>query len=184
MSATDFDKCADCDHEIVPEPLGADRVPCPECGSTRRQIYFEATLSAKVTVTADLTAVTYPQALLEYAKALTAGDRPEIAVVVAHMAAEIAAERTFTEVFRQQNLEHLEEAVTEFFQSCNLANDRVRRLYVAMSGDRIEQAPFWGDFKTSSLRRNKIVHGGERCSVDAANESVAAVTALVEHLRR
>jgi hypothetical protein len=184
MNVTGWDKCGHCDELIEPGAVGDAREPCPKCGSLARRISLEAQLHASATITADLTVVTYPQDLLTLAEELAQGPRPELAVVVAHIAAEIAVERSFTEAFAARNIQDLEEPTTEFFQSFNLANDRVRALYTALTGDQVAQQPFWCKFKESSTRRNRAVHGGKRCSSAEARETLAATRALVTHLAK
>ena len=48
--------------------------------------------------------------------------------------------------------------MTDFLNGYSLANNRVRKLYTALTGDQVEKASFWQAFKTSAERRNKIVH--------------------------
>jgi hypothetical protein len=55
----------------------------------------------------------------------------------------------------------------------NLANERIRELYVALTGDEVHNAPrgFWSKFKDSATRRNKIMHEGLTVDKAAADES-------------
>lgn len=182
MTVDNFNLCSSCNEPIVSDGPNGERCPCPKCGSLNRQIFLSGTSSGKSTLTAELTVVTYPQALLTFAEGLLISEQPKIAVVVAHMAAEIAAERSFSEAFRNRGLTYLEDPITEFFPSYNLANDRVRRIFTALTGNNLEKFDFWPAFKTSSARRNKIVHEGGRCSHAEATESIKAVRELVEHL--
>ena len=133
---------------------------------------------------AQLTVVTYPKILLRTAQRLSDEEQYSIAVVVAHMACEIATERSLGEAFRTRNIVDLEAVIEDMLSGYNLANERVRNLYVAMSGDKIHEQPFWVKFKKSARRRNDIMHGGATASKSDADESIQAASDLVAHLRR
>jgi hypothetical protein len=65
-----------------------------------------------------------------------------IAIVVAHMACEIATERTLSEAFAAKGIPYLEDSVTDLLSGYNLANPRIRKLYTALTGDDLANAPF------------------------------------------
>src|SRR6266511_1913279 len=102
---------------------------------------------------------TYPQALLAMARKLLDEGQFSLAVIVCHMACEVAAERSLSAAFAKKGLQDLGKAVDEFLNGYNLAAERNRKLYTALTGDHIEQQPFWPKFKESATRRNDIVHG-------------------------
>jgi hypothetical protein len=77
------------------------------------------------------------------------------------MACEVQVERAFAFMFGKRSLEDLGEVVTAQFPSYSLSNERVRAVYVSLSGDSIQDAPFWADYKTAASKRNRIVHRGE-----------------------
>jgi hypothetical protein len=123
----------------------------------------------------------YHQSLLSAADQLVASE-PAVAVVTAHMACEIVVEQLVSAAFKSRGIPDLEDAVTALFASNNLANDRVREVYVALTGDAIQSAPFWQRFKESSSVRNGAVHHGKRVSADQAKESCAVARDLIAHL--
>jgi hypothetical protein len=47
--------------------------------------------------------------------------------------------RTFT----TKGLDYLKESVIALLNGSNLANDRIRKLYVALSGDEVHKTAFW-----------------------------------------
>jgi hypothetical protein len=57
-----------------------------------------------------------------------------IAVVVSHMACEVAVERAFNEAFPAKGLSYLEDPVMAFVSGHNLATDRICNLYTALTG--------------------------------------------------
>jgi hypothetical protein len=139
-------------------------------------------LVVHASASADLTVTTYPQALLEEARSLLDRGKFGIAVVVAHIACEVAVERSFTDAFAARNLQDLEESVTKFFSGYSLANDRLRPLYTALTGDEVHKQAFWSGFVESARQRNKIVHQGRAATRLEAEKSVSATEALVAHL--
>jgi hypothetical protein len=166
---------------------GVERTPCPNCGSTIRAISIEPEpihFELRGAGTAQLTVVTYPETLLRTAQRLFDEGQYSIAVVVAHMACEIATEHSMGEAFRARNLVDLEEAIEEPLNGYNLANERVRKLYVALTRDEIHTQPFWPTFRGSARRRNRIIHAGPIASKTEAEESLQATSALVAHLMR
>jgi hypothetical protein len=98
------------------------------------------------------------------------------------MAAEIAVEGCLSKSFTSLGIPHLEGPISDFFNGYNLANDRIRKLFVAMTGDQIEKQSFWQEFKESATRRNKIVHEGKSVGEPEALSSLDAVTELLRHL--
>src|ERR1700692_3665841 len=98
MAATDT-FCASCDEPIIDESVGVDslsRKPCTRCGSTSRRYDLKMHAVGHATATADLSVTTYPQMLLSTADDLCRSGQFGISVVVAHMACEIAAERSLS----------------------------------------------------------------------------------------
>jgi hypothetical protein len=155
--------------------------PCPKCGSTSRTfpVHTDATAQGEhgTAIHADATvqvqpAAYYPQMLLNLAQRLIDEGQFSIAVVVAHMACEIATERS------------LEGSVTEVLNGYNLASDRIRKRYTELTGDKVQHAAFWGSFKRSANRRNNIIHQGVIVEKTEAEESHKAATDLVAHLKK
>jgi len=162
----------------------ADRQPCPECGSTSRTLSGLGAVEIHVTATGSGTVVTYPEGLLEVAEKLIADRQFSIAVVVVHMACEVATERCLSAAFDAAALQHLEDPISDLLNGYNLANDRNRKLYAALTGDAVEQRSFWSSFRASATRRNRIVHGSEIADAAAAEASYVAASAMVEHLAK
>jgi hypothetical protein len=107
----------------------------------------------------------------------------EIAVVTAHMAAEIVTEQTFTALLQHRRVADLDPVLRDLLPSYSLGNEKVQAVYEALSGDTIGQNAFWERFKRHAVRRKRVVHDRLRVSRDEAEESVAAVSELVNHLR-
>ncbi len=133
---------------------------------------------------AQLTVISYPENLLRTAKRLMEEGQFSIAVVVAHMACEIAVEYALGEAFKARKIGDLEQAVQAFLSGYNLANEKIRDLYLAMTGDKLQEEEFWQSFVESAKRRNCIVHGGLIASKSDAEKSLEATSKLVAHLTK
>jgi hypothetical protein len=179
--------CKNCGTPITGEPTDdpAGRKPCPSCGSLGRGFNMNASPGV-YTLTGhdvDLIYVSYPEKLLTVAQDLIAKGEFSIAVVVAHMACEIGVERALLRAFKAKGIDFLEQAIEDLLPSYNLANERVRNLYNAATGDQIEKTSFWQHFKESATRRNKAVHEGKIATKAEAEASLNAASCLVAYLK-
>jgi hypothetical protein len=127
--------------------------------------------------------IPYSEALLATAQRLIADGEFSIAVVVAHMACEISAERALSRAFAAKGIGYLEESVEDLLPSYNLANDRVRNLYNVVTGNEMEKQSFWEAFKESATRRNQAVHKGRIVTRAEAEASFKATSDLVAFLK-
>jgi hypothetical protein len=130
---------------------------------------------------------TYPQILLRIARILLDKNDDKlcgIAILVMHMACEVATERSLSESFASKGIRNLEEPFTGFLNGYNLANDKIRSFYTSLTGDKIQDKPFWKKFIKSAKRRNHIVHEGSICSREEAEESFKAVNDVIAHLAK
>ena len=176
--------CSGCGLEIQEQPLDTDRVPCPRCGSVARTFTVEAGVGAYAVSggSAVVSFSTYPQQLITLAERLLRDNEFSMSVVVAHLAAEVAAGRKLTDAFVARGIPDLEEAVTALFSGSNLTNERIRKLYTALTGDDIGNEPFWSDFRSSAQLRNRIAHAGSIASQSEAERAIAAASAVIKHL--
>jgi hypothetical protein len=105
------------------------------------------------------------------------------AVVSSQTACELATELALWYWFgRKGKGAQVAEPVMDLFQSFNLGNERLLRIYVALSGDTIQERPFWPRFKEHVRRRNEIVHRGYRSSEAEAQTSVEIAREFVTHI--
>jgi HEPN domain-containing protein len=125
----------------------------------------------------------YPRELLKSAKDMITGGRHEIAVVTAQMACEICVERVLRTYFRFKEVTYLEDAIEDLLPSYNLANEKVRRIYSALTGDAIHQQYFWSEYKTMVSIRNKAVHAGARIQESQAQMVCRIASSVVKHLQ-
>ena len=172
------EQCGKCGESFVdPGGSGGARVPCPKCGSTSRAHSLSSHVSISVTSTANLTVISYPQSLLNIASGLIAQRQFGISIVVCHMACEVAVSRAMAAAFSSSHLSHLEDAIGEFSNGYNVAHDKNRKLFDALTGNKLGELTFWPKFKESATRRNSIIHESY-----IANEADAVATRTVTEL--
>jgi hypothetical protein len=140
-------------------------------------------LSSAVTDTPAPTEVhaSYPQILLAQARRFIDADHFGMGIVLAHTACEVATEQAMSQAFSTKGIQSLEDAVMRFLNGYNLATDRIRALYTALTDDNITLP---SGFNASSQRRNRIVHGGAAGTKQEAEESYIACSDVVIHILR
>lgn len=176
--------CGNCGEPIYNED-SSNRQPCPKCGATKRTYHLTADISVTVSVEADATYRSYAQSFLDTASAWIGGNVRELysmAVVICHVACEIATDRALEAAFGQLGNKALEVAVRKRIRSNRMGRREVHRLYNALTGRNIENESFWSKYKESIDRRDSIAHEGALVSREEAKETHAAATQLVRYL--
>ena len=128
---------------------------------------------------------TYPQILLSIARFLLGKNDDKLcglATIVAHLACEVAIERSLSDSFARKGIQSLEETVADVLNGYNLANDKVRNLYTSLTGDQIQEQPFWGNFIRFAKRRDNIIRKGLIIGRTDAEESIKAASDFLAHL--
>jgi hypothetical protein len=119
----------------------------------------------------------YPRLLLADAQRLMSGGDHSYAVVVAHIAAEVAMEHRLAEALQQKGLLFLE----DFFR-LNNRYDRLR-LYGALTSDKVlDEQPIWEPLNKSAKIRNRIIHEGHLAAPEEAEEACRVVEAFLARL--
>lgn len=178
--------CGNCG-ETLTEPANTPvekRQPCPKCGSTGRKFSDETMLSASASATMTFAIISYSNALLNIAQSLIDQGYFNIAIVTSHMACEVAAERAFDAAYAAKNLDPLGEAVEDLMNGHNLGNEKHRKLYNALTGTKLENQSFWPRFKSSSDKRNSIVHRGGQANKVEAEAALLAARELITYLKQ
>jgi hypothetical protein len=166
--------CGQCE-KVLDEPshIPIDkRVPCPGCGSTSRHFKVGP---------AEIWRAQYV-VLLNTAKQLHTQGYHEAAIVTAQTASEVCTELVLTDALRAKSSEELADVIGQMIRNYSLDTARVRGLYVAVTGDRIQSETFWQSFKEHANRRHKIVHRGRQASAQEADDSTRAVESVIQHL--
>jgi hypothetical protein len=135
----------------------------------------------EVTVTATLFKARYA-VLRDTAEQVCEDGYHEAAIVMAHTACEVCTAAILTEALRAKGVEPLADPIDELLTSYNLANNKVRNLYVALTGHCIQDERFWSKFKECASKRNKVVHRGHSATADEARQSIDATKDVIDYL--
>lgn len=176
--------CNKC-HEPIIDEDSTNRKPCPKCGALSRTYALTASITVAVSVSAKTGLISYPQSMLDTARNyITEGKDGllSMAVILCHVACEIASERALSAAFAGRGISDLQDVVCRRFRSTRVANEEVHKLYTSLSGDDIAQAPFWAEYIESTKLRDGIAHEGKSASRNDAERAHKAATGLVSHL--
>lgn len=66
--------------------------------------------------------------------------------------------------------------------SFSLVDDATRKLWNELTDSTLQSEEFWPAYREHVKLRNNVVHRGERVDRDAANLSLAATSALFDHI--
>lgn len=140
-----------------------------------------ASSSASLTIRVD-------RVLLKDARRLLDAGEWAASILLAQTASEVFIERTLAQMFQAHRMDRFWAEVGEFIPNYNLwpGNQRLRRLYVALSDDfEIANQSFWTDGSLTAhvKRRNKIAHEGVDATREEAEASFAAIDALMNHVQ-
>jgi hypothetical protein len=126
----------------------------------------------------------YEETLLANAQKYIDADDFGVAVVVAHTACEMSAERAISRALVKREIGYLDGWVAKALRNNNLASENTASLYNLLTGSNIQTQPFWEDFKNSAQRRNGFVHSGTPVAKPEAEVSLEAARELVAYLNR
>ena len=178
--------CTFCGQPITGE-TSEPSIPCEYCSSLsggypHLVILTEAIAGAAVGY---LEGAGYPRILWSIARFLLARNDDKLcglATIVAHLACEVAIERSLSDSFARKEIRSLEETVADVLNGYSLANDKVRRLYTSLTGDEIQEQPFWDNFIRSAKRRDNIIRKGLIVGRTDAEETIKAAGDFLDHL--
>jgi len=125
----------------------------------------------------------YAETLLTSTKTRINEGQFDFAVILCQMAAEYHTEITFDALFNKKNVPELLGPIEALLNNYNIRNERVFTLFNALSGDTIQQQPFWSDLTAHTKLRNEIIHKRRVSSKAEAEMSVTCVERLVTHLK-
>lgn len=98
------------------------------------------------------------------------------------MACEVAAERAVSDAFATKGIADVEAVMMKFVNGRNLATEDIRNLYNSLSGNKIQDQPFWQKFKELSVRRNRIMHAQRLATKQETQDGYAACSELIAYL--
>src|ERR1039458_4424778 len=128
--------------------------------------------------------------LLAQARQETTRGNHQFAVVLAQAACDLRAEDAIIELMRHRGVDYLSDAVLGMFDTTSFGNERLRKIFVALTGDDPAQAPWWSEWRKGRKLRHDVAHAGEPVTpvqaascIDAAAAFIDHVTAVVEQAR-
>lgn len=110
-----------------------------------------------------------------------AAEEHGLAVIVAQTACEVFVEATIADLIRKRN-DPLADALGEMLRGYSFMDDRSRAVWRALTGESVEQQPFWADYKAHVERRNAVAHRGYEANAEEAAASIHAEVALFGYL--
>jgi hypothetical protein len=120
--------------------------------------------------------------LLQRAKKLQEDGVPGLAVVVAQSAVEVLVRQVISERLQAREIGGLREYIIGGIRTHNLIDNRIRKLWLELTGDDVDRAAAWAGYRAHLKRRNEVVHQGEDISADEADSSLAAAGAMIQHI--
>ena len=178
--------CTFCGQPITGESPGQPN-PCEYCSSLSGGYPHLVNLTEAIAGAAVgyVEGASYPQILLRIARFLLAGNDDilcGLATIVAHLACEVAIERSLSDSFARKGIQSFEDAAANILTGYNLANDMVRKVYASVTGDEMQEQPFWGSFLRSAKRRDNIIRKGLIVGRTDAEESIETASDFLAHL--
>jgi hypothetical protein len=178
--------CTFCGQPITGEST-AQANPCEYCNSVSGGFPHLVLLTEAITGSAMgyLEGATYPRILLGVSRFLLGRNDDKLcglATIIAHLACEVAIERSLSDSFTRKGIRSLEDTVAGVLNGYSLSNDKVWNLYTELSGDRIQEQPFWEDFLRFAKRRDDIIRKGLIVGRVDAEESIKAASDFLDHI--
>jgi hypothetical protein len=122
--------------------------------------------------------------LFEAARALNGPNEPRRpALVVAQAAVEVGIETAIDFALQLRDVhDPLREWVGTSVPSWSPTNERVQRLWTALTGDEISDAPGWAVYKEGTKQRHAFVHRAAAVSEEQAGNFITAAEQVVGHV--
>jgi hypothetical protein len=126
------------------------------------------------------------QNLLAHARSLAAkteGEFHQMAVVFAHAACELHTEWAINQLLDARPDKTLVDLVLPAERDVmSLDNQRIRRVYAALTGDNPTESEWWKDWLDSRQDRHDVAHRGEQMTRAKADKAIALADRYIQHL--
>jgi HEPN domain-containing protein len=104
------------------------------------------------------------------------------AVVAAQTACELYLEVAVTELLKARLEAPFDALIADLLGTFSMRDQRGPKVWEALTGERIQQAPCWANYERHVKRRNDIVHSGEEPTQEEALASIGAMAALFQYV--
>lgn len=105
------------------------------------------------------------------------------AVIIAQSGLELFTEKVLGALYISRHIEYLKPEFEHLLINYNIGNSKVSSLYMTLSGDDINQEPFWSGIIEHVELRNRLVHDGQDATEQEARASLQAIKDLIEHIK-
>jgi hypothetical protein len=119
--------------------------------------------------------------LAKEAERLAGEGQTETAVLRAQAACEVFAAKALEQMALMRGGERLFKLTKP--RAFSLADGRTIAIFFLLTGEWIDEAPWWGDYERHLERRHRIVHAGGVVGADEANKSLAAASKFRRYVR-
>jgi HEPN domain-containing protein len=173
--------------EEITLPSGALRISTGDVVAVIERWKAQRESAAATAVAAGVTEplLPYHTALLDTAKAFLGRDEYQVAVMIAQTAVEVLVEQVITEQLKKRKTAaEVEEWILNRAMPFTLIGGSTQKLYIDLTNDPIQQAPFWERYTRHTRRRNDVVHRGKPVEKPMAEESVAVASEVIRHLEQ
>ena len=176
---------------LPPNPMPPGTAGAIAAGMTQTPKFFDQPQPWVQPMPAVLMALT-PMSLqvLAQARIVAAAGQQQFATVLAQAACELRTEDAFIEITRHRKTEALGEAVLGFAATTSLGDDRLRKVFTALTGDDPTKTPWWSDWTTSRKLPHDVAHAGAAftaaqamTAIESADNYIAHLTSVVEKVR-
>jgi hypothetical protein len=104
------------------------------------------------------------------------------AVVAAQTACELYLEVAVTELLKARLQDPFASLIPDLLRTFSMRDQRGQKVWEALTGKRIQEAPCWANYQRHVERRNDIVHDGAEPTPEEALASLGAMAALFEYV--
>jgi hypothetical protein len=122
--------------------------------------------------------------VIRTAEALIASGYYMSALPILQTACELLTEFVIVATLSESGFNHIREPLDELIPNYNLANERVRKLYVALTKDRIQNQTFWSDYLQMVRLRHQVIHRGKDVSEEQAKWAQSVTLRTIQHLEK
>jgi hypothetical protein len=170
--------CTDCG-----SPKQDQNLPClnPDCRSVRSTVHAAGRAQGFSSARGTATVIFASDTLLARSRELVDSGDFSISVIVAVMACEIGVEIAVSHLIISKGIEYLRDVL---FQNYGLKSDPTRDTFNALTGEQVQQMPFWNNFIESVKLRNNTVHRWRDVTREEAERAHGAASELLAYLKK
>ncbi len=104
-------------------------------------------------------------------------------VIFSQIAAEIAADGCLTRLIDRAEPTSIRPWLKDQLKiNTNLANNNVRKMYTALSGDPITDEAWWHPYQEHTQLRNDVAHEGADVTPEMSARGLRVVRSLIDHI--